>query len=80
MIPWSIVGGVIGAAIVAGLSFFFLMRSRTKRGLLPDTGFVIVRLPLPEASVKEEGKDVFYILSEGRMIRVTPGQDQTAKP
>jgi hypothetical protein len=72
------IGGVIGAAIVAGLLFFLLMRSRTKRALPYDARFVIVRLP--EASMKEEGKDVFYILSEGRMIRVTPGQDQTAKP
>jgi len=79
VVPWSIVGGVIGTAIVAGLSFFFLMRSRTKRGLLPDTGFVIIRLPLPKASVKEEGKDVFYILSEGRMVRVTPHQNDTVK-
>jgi hypothetical protein len=72
------IGGVIGAAIVAGFLFFLLMRSRTKRGLPYDAGFLIIRLP--EASVKEEGKEVFYILSEGRMIRVTPGQDQTAKP
>jgi hypothetical protein len=76
-VPWYIVGGVIGAAIVAGLSFFFLVRSRTKRGLLPDAGFLII--PLPKASMKEEGKEVFYILSEGRVVRISPHQDNTAK-
>ena len=75
--PWSVIGGVIGAAIVAGFLFFLLMRSRTKRGLPYDAGFLII--PLPRASTKEEGKDVFYILSEGRVIRVTPHQNDTAK-
>jgi hypothetical protein len=56
-----------------------LMRSRRKRVLPYDTRFVIIRLPLPKASMKEEGKDVFYILSEGRVIRVTPHQNDTAK-
>ena len=74
---WSMIGGVIGAAMVAGLLFFLLMRSRTKRGLPYDAGFLII--PLPKASTKEEGKDVFYILSEGRVVRVTPHQDNTAK-
>ena len=67
------------AAIVAGLAFFLLMRSRTKRGLLPDAGFVIIHLPLPKAAAKEEGKEVFYILSEGRVVRITLHQDNTAK-
>jgi hypothetical protein len=71
------IGGVIGAAMVAGLLFFLLMRSRTKRGLPYDAGFLMI--PLPKASTKEEGKDVFYILSEGRVVRVTPHQDNTAK-
>jgi len=77
VVPWSVIGGVIGAAIVAGFLFFLLMRSRTKRGLPYDAGFLII--PLPRASTKEEGKDVFYILSEGRVIRVTPHQNDTAK-
>ena len=77
MVPWSIVGGVIGAAIVAGLSFFLLMRSRTRKGLPYDAGFLII--PLPKASLKEKGKDVFYILSEGRVVRVTPHRNDTAK-
>jgi len=71
------IGGVIGAAMVAGLLFFLLMRSRTKRGLPYDAEFLIITLP--KASTKEEGKDVFYILSEGRVVRVTPHQDNTAK-
>ena len=74
--PWSLVGGIIGGAFIAGLLFFLLMRSRTRRGLPYDAGFLIV--PLPKASMKE-GKDVFYILSEGRVVRVTPHQDGTAK-
>jgi hypothetical protein len=76
-VPWSMIGGVIGAAIVAGFLFFLLMRSRTKRGLPYDAGFLII--PFPKASTKEEGKDVFYILSEGRVVRVTPHQNDTAK-
>ena len=74
--PWSVIGGILGAAIIAGLLFFLLMRSRTRDGLPYDAGFLIV--PLPTASMKE-GKDVFYILSEGRVVRVTPHQDGTAK-
>jgi len=76
-VPWSMIGGVIGAVIVAGFLFFLLMRSRTKRGLPYDAGFLIITLP--KASTKEEGKDVFYILSEGRVVRVTPHQNDTAK-
>ena len=75
--PWSMIRGVIVAAMVAGLLFFLLMRSRTKRSLPYDAGFLIITLP--KASTKEEGKDVFYILSEGRVVRVTPHQDNTAK-
>jgi len=29
--------------------------------------------------MKEEGKEVFYILSEGRVVRISPHQDNTAK-
>ena len=72
--PWSLIGGIIGGAFIAGLLFFLLMRSRTRKGLPYDAGFLIV--PLPKASMKEEGKDVFYILSEGRVVRVTPHQDE----
>lgn len=75
--PWSLVGGIIGGAFIAGLLFFLLMRSRTRKGLPYDAGFFIV--PLPKGSEKEEGKDVFYILSGGRVVRVTPHQDGTAK-
>jgi hypothetical protein len=75
--PWSIIGAIIGAAIVAGLSFFLLMRSRMRKGVPYDTKFLIV--PLPKASMKEGGKDVFYIVSQGRMIRVTPHEDDAAK-
>jgi hypothetical protein len=72
-----LIGGIIGGAFIAGLLFFLLMRSRMRKGLPYDAGFLIV--PLPKASMKEEGKDVFYILSEGRVVRVTPHQDGTAK-
>lgn len=77
VVPWSTIGGIIGGAMVLGSLFFLVMRSRTRRALPADAGFAII--PLPKASTKEDGKDVFYILSGGRMIRVTPGQDNKAK-
>ncbi len=75
--PWSLIGGIIGAAFIAGLLFYLLMRSRMRKGVPYDAKFLIV--PLPKASMKEGGKDVFYIVSQGRMIRVTPHKDETAK-
>jgi hypothetical protein len=77
VVPWSLIGGLIGGVLIAGLLFFLLMRRRTRKDLTYDDGFLIV--PLPKASMKEEGKDVFYILSEGRVVRVTPHQDDKAK-
>jgi len=76
VVPWSMIGGITGGAVAAGFLFFLLMRSRIKRVPPYDAGFLIV--PLPKASPKE-GKEVFYILSAGRVIRVTPHQDNTAK-
>jgi hypothetical protein len=76
VMPWSLIGGIIGAAFIAGLLFFLLMRSRMGKGVPYDAKFLIV--PLPKASMKEE-KDVFYILSGGRVVRVSPHQDETAK-
>jgi hypothetical protein len=75
-----ILGGIIGAAFIAGFLFFLLMlsmRSRTRKGIAYDSKFLIV--PPPKASTKEEGKDVFYIVSQGRIIRVTPHEDDAAK-
>jgi len=72
------IGGIVGGAVTAGLLFFLLMRSRIKKVPPYDARFLII--PPSKASTKEEGKEVFYILSEGRVIRVTPHQDNTAKP
>jgi hypothetical protein len=76
-VPWSLIGGIIGGAFIAGFLFFLVMSSRTRRGVPHDAKFLII--PLPKAATKEQGKDVFYILSEGRVVRVSPHQDETAK-
>lgn len=75
--PWSLIGGVIGGALIAGLLFFLLLRSRARKVLTYDDRFLII--PFPKAPGKEEGEDVFYILSEGRVVRVTPPKDGTVK-
>ena len=76
--PWWIIVAIVGGVIAIGLLFFALMRRRTGGAGQSDAKFSIIRLP--EGSVKSEGKDVFYIVSEGRMIRVTPHQDDAGKP
>ena len=62
----------MGGVLVVGSSVFLLRRSRTRKGFTYDDTFLIV--PLSKMSGKEEGQDVFYILSAGRVVRVTPHQ------
>ncbi len=77
MVPWSVIGGIVGGVVAAGLLLFLLVRSRVKKVPPYDARFLII--PPPKVSTKEEGKEVFYILSEGRVIRITLHQDNTAK-
>ena len=74
--PWFMIGGLIGGVLVVGSSAFLLRRSRTRKGLTYDNKFLIIHLS--KASMSEEGKDVFYVLSEeGRVVRITLPQDNT---
>jgi len=71
------IGGIVGGVVAAGFLVFLLMRGRIKRGPSYDARFLIV--PSPKTSTGEEDKGVYYILSEGRVIRITPHRDDTAK-
>ena len=75
-VPWSIIGGIIVGELALGLLYFLLMRSRTRRGIPKNARFLIIRLLT--GSKEEEGKEVFYVLSRGHVLRVTPRQDNMA--
>jgi hypothetical protein len=68
--PWSLIGGTCIAALAAGLSFFFLMRSRTGKAITENSEFLIIRSP--QASEGGIGKEMWYILSEGSVIKIIP--------
>jgi hypothetical protein len=75
-VPWSIIGGIIVGELALGLLYFLLMRSRTRRGIPKNARFLIIRLLT--CSKEEEGKEVFYVLSRGHVLRVIPRQDNMA--
>jgi len=72
-VPWSLIGGISVAVLAAGSIFFFVMRSRTAKDIKEGPKFLIVGGP--PASEGGAGKEMWYILSEGRVIKVTPGED-----
>jgi hypothetical protein len=75
VVPWSMIGGIIGAAIIAGLLFFLIWRRKTLKRTVDEDKFIITRVPT--TSIEEGSQGVFYILSGGRIIRVVPPQDHS---
>ena len=75
-VPWYVIGGIVGGELVVGLLYFLLMRSRTRRSIPKNARFLIIRLLT--GSKEEKGKEVFYVISRGHVLRVTPRQDNMA--
>jgi hypothetical protein len=67
-VPWSLIGGVCAFALVAGLSSFFLIRSRREKDVKEGSNFVMIRSP--SASDGGAGDEMWYILSEGHVIKI----------
>jgi hypothetical protein len=67
-LPWSLIGGVCAFVLVAGLSSFFLIRSRKGKYVKEGSNFVMIRSP--SASDGGAGGEMWYILSEGHVIKI----------
>jgi len=72
-LPWSLIGGLCAFVLAAGLSSFFLIRRRRGKGVKEGSNFVMIRSP--SASDSGAGGEMWYILSEGYVIKVLTRQD-----
>jgi len=69
VVPWSLIGGLIGQAIVTGLLFLLIWHRRTPKRTGDEHKFITIRVST--TSTEEGSQGVFYIiLSGGRIIRV----------
>lgn len=72
-VPWYVIGGIVGGELVIGLLYFLHVRRRARRVIPNDARFLIIRLS--PGTKQEKGKEVFYVLSRGPVLRFAPRQD-----